>query len=116
MRISILVCASFVLAAMSTCDSVASDQRVEGFLLAAATFLPQAESPVLFLGQIVEADSGRLCLQGNQLSGLYLLGEHRAIRICSARSSEGGVSGLRKIASTAFLWGRGAGARNVLWA
>jgi hypothetical protein len=39
---------------------VASDQRVEGFSLAAATFLPQAESPVLFLGQIVEADSGRL--------------------------------------------------------
>lgn len=60
MRISTLVCASFVLVTMATCDSVASDQQVESFSQVAATFLPQAESPVLFEGRVVEADSGRM--------------------------------------------------------
>jgi hypothetical protein len=60
MRISTLLCASFVLVAMATRDSVASDQQVESFSQIAATFLPQAESPVLFEGRVVEVDSGRM--------------------------------------------------------
>ena len=60
MQISTLVCASLVLAAMATSDSAASDQQVESFSQGAATFLPQAESPVLFEGRVVEVDSGRM--------------------------------------------------------
>jgi hypothetical protein len=45
MRISTLLCASFVLVAMATYDSVASDQQVESFSQIAATFLPQVEVP-----------------------------------------------------------------------
>ena len=60
MRISTLVCASFFLVTMATCDSVASDQQVESFSQVAATFLPQAEFPVLFEGRVVEVDSGRM--------------------------------------------------------
>jgi hypothetical protein len=60
MRVSTLVGASFVLVAMATCDSVAADQQVESFSQAAATFLPQAESPVLLVGRVVAVDSGRM--------------------------------------------------------
>jgi hypothetical protein len=61
MRISTLLwAASFVLIAMATCDSLASERQVERFSQIAATFLPQSESPVLFEGRVVAVDSGRM--------------------------------------------------------
>jgi hypothetical protein len=60
MRISALVRCSFVLIAIAVCNAEAQDQPVVRFSQATATFLPQAESPVLFVGRVVEVDSGRL--------------------------------------------------------
>ena len=46
-----------VLVAITACNASASEQPV-GYSQAADAFLPQTESPVLFVGQIVEADLG----------------------------------------------------------
>lgn len=47
-----------VLVAITACNASASERPVVGYSQAADAFLPQTESPVLFVGQIVEADLG----------------------------------------------------------
>lgn len=53
-------------------------------------------------------------LQGDLLPEHYLFGEHRAVRVCSAQPSEGGISGMCEIGRAAFLQGRCAGVGHVL--
>jgi hypothetical protein len=61
LRTLTLVCASFILlVTILAGDSVASDQGVAPFSQAAEAFLPQAQSPLLFVGRIVDLDSGRM--------------------------------------------------------
>jgi hypothetical protein len=57
MRISALVCTSLVLVTIAA-GQVAAFEQPDSFSQAAEVFLPQAEYPLLFVGQIVEADSG----------------------------------------------------------
>jgi hypothetical protein len=57
MRISTLGRVFLVLVAITDCNASASEQPV-GYSQAADAFLPQTESPVLFVGQILEADLG----------------------------------------------------------
>jgi hypothetical protein len=57
MRISTLGRVFLVLVAITACNASASEQPV-GYSQAADAFLPQTESPVLFVGQVLEADLG----------------------------------------------------------
>jgi hypothetical protein len=59
MRISALVCASFILVTIAACKAAASELPLS-FSQAAEAFLPQTESPLLFVAQIVEVNSGRI--------------------------------------------------------
>jgi hypothetical protein len=60
MRISSLMCASFAWIAIAVGMAAASDQQVASFSQAAEVFLPQAQSPLLFVGRIAQVNSGRI--------------------------------------------------------
>ena len=119
MRISTLLRWSFVpvvLFAITICNAKASNRALASFSQAAEAFLPQAESPVLFVGQIVEADSARLaCAVTNSREFTYSVSTV-LFGFAPSRPSEGGISGLCESGRAAFLYGRCVGARHVLWA
>jgi hypothetical protein len=102
-----------VLVAITACNASASEQPV-GYSQAADAFLPQTESPVLFVGQNRGSGFGTGGLQGDLLPEHYLFGEHRAVRVCSAQPSEGDISGMYEIRRAAFLQGRCVGVGHVL--
>jgi hypothetical protein len=62
-----------VLVAITACNASASEQPV-GYSQAADAFLPQTESPVLFVGQNRGSGFGTGGLQGDLLPEHYLFG------------------------------------------
>src|SRR5580692_12046379 len=102
MRISTLGGVFLVLVAITACNASASEQPV-GYSQAADAFLPQTESPVLFVGQNRGSGFGTGGLQGDLLPEHHLFGEHRAVRVCSAQPSEGDISGMYEVRRAAFV-------------
>jgi hypothetical protein len=54
------MCVCLALIATAVGMAAASDQQVASFSHVAAVFLPQAQSPLLFVGRIAEVNSGRI--------------------------------------------------------
>ncbi len=59
MRIPSFLCAVSLLVAIAACNAAASDQPLR-FSQAAEAFVPQTGSPLLFVGRIVEVNSGQV--------------------------------------------------------